>query len=153
MKSYSSTAASSLHFPRSWLITGFVTRLTRRVSLVEQELLPLPEHLNSPPVFSGVRVTRSLVLYVCFVDRCLSFYSFSFGHCVACFSSIYGFWLILWYLQILLTRWGLLLRKMCWPLQVRFAVSGTLDISYIIYMRFYLIKLLKTMHMNHLGCL
>jgi hypothetical protein len=23
--------------------------------------------------FSGVRVTRSLVLYVCFVDRCLSF--------------------------------------------------------------------------------
>jgi len=26
------------------------------------ELLTLPEHLNSPPVFSGVRVTRSLVL-------------------------------------------------------------------------------------------
>jgi hypothetical protein len=25
------------------------------------------------PVFSGVRVTRSLVLYVCFVERCLSF--------------------------------------------------------------------------------
>jgi hypothetical protein len=29
-------------FPHSWLITGFVTRLTRRVSLVEQELLTLP---------------------------------------------------------------------------------------------------------------
>ena len=28
-----------------------------------------------PPLFfSGVRVTRSLVLYVCFVDRCLSFF-------------------------------------------------------------------------------
>ena len=27
----------------------------------------LLEHLSSPPVFSGVRVTRSLVLYVCFV--------------------------------------------------------------------------------------
>ena len=26
--------------------------------------------LCSPPVFSGVRVTRSLVLYVCFVDVC-----------------------------------------------------------------------------------
>jgi hypothetical protein len=26
------------------------------------------EHLSSPPVFSGVRVSRSLVLYVCFVD-------------------------------------------------------------------------------------
>ena len=40
-------------------------------------------------VFSGVRVTRSLVLYVCFVDRCLSFCTFSFGHCVFCSSSIY----------------------------------------------------------------
>ena len=28
---------------------------------VEQELLTLPEHLNSPPVFSGVRVTLFLV--------------------------------------------------------------------------------------------
>ena len=45
------------------------------------------------PVFSGVRVTRSLVLYICFVDRCLSFCTFSFGHCVICSSSIYGFWL------------------------------------------------------------
>ena len=43
------------------------------------------------PVFSGVRVTRSLVLCVCFVDRCLSFCTFSFGHCVVCSSSIYGF--------------------------------------------------------------
>ena len=60
-------------------ITGFVTRLTRRVSLVEQELLTLPEHLSSLPVFSGVRVTRSLVLYVCFVDRCLSFCTFLFA--------------------------------------------------------------------------
>jgi hypothetical protein len=55
-------------FPHSWLITGFVTRWTRRVSSVEQELLTLPEHPSSLPVISGVRVTRSLVLYVCFVD-------------------------------------------------------------------------------------
>jgi hypothetical protein len=80
-----------MSFPRSWLITGFVTRLTRRVSLVGHELLTLPEHLSSPPVFSGVRITRSLVLYVCFVDRCLSFCTFSFGHFVVCSSSIYGF--------------------------------------------------------------
>ena len=33
----------------------------------------------------------SLVLYVCFVGRCLSFCTFSFGHCVVCSSSIYGF--------------------------------------------------------------
>ena len=70
--------------------------------LVEQELPTLPGHLSSPPVFSGVRVTRSLVLYVCFVDRCLSFCTFSFGHCVVCSSSIYGFWLSLWYLQTFL---------------------------------------------------
>ena len=92
--------ATSLH---ARLITGFVTRLTRRVPPVEQELLTLPEHLSLPPVFSGVRFTRSLVLYICFVDRCLSFCTFSFGHCVVCSSSIYGFWLPRWYLQTLLT--------------------------------------------------
>jgi hypothetical protein len=88
---------TSPYFPHSWLITGFVTRLTRRVSFVEQELLTLSEHLSSPPGFSGVPVTRSAVLYVCFVDRCLSFCTFSFGHYVVCSSSIYGFWLPLWY--------------------------------------------------------
>ena len=44
--------------------------------LVEQELLTLPEHLSSSPVFSGVRVTQSLVLCVCIVDRCLSICTF-----------------------------------------------------------------------------
>ena len=89
-------------FPHSWLITGFVTRLTWRVLLVEQELIILPEHLSSPAVFSGFSFTLSLVLYVCFVDRCLSLCSFSFGNCVvSSSSSIYGFWLLLWYLQTL----------------------------------------------------
>ena len=49
---------------------------------MEQELPTLPEHMSSPPVFSGIRVTRSLVLCVCFVDRYLSFCTFSFGHSV-----------------------------------------------------------------------
>ena len=93
---------TSRSFPHSRLITRFVTRLTRRVPLVEQELPTLPAHLSSPPVYNGVRVTRSLVLYVCFVDHCLSFCTFSFGHCVVCSSSIYGFWLSLYYLQTLL---------------------------------------------------
>ena len=60
-------------------------------ALVEQERLTLQEHLRSSPVFSGVRVARSLVLYVCLVDRCLSFCTFYFGHCVVCSTSIYGF--------------------------------------------------------------
>jgi hypothetical protein len=42
---------------------------------------------GTPPVFSGVRVTRSLVLYVCFVDRCLSFCTFSFGMFLSLFTS------------------------------------------------------------------
>jgi hypothetical protein len=77
--------STSWSFPHSWPITGFVARLT----LVEQELFILTEHLNSSPVLSGVRVTGSLVLCVWFVDRCLSFCTFSFDHCVVCSSSIY----------------------------------------------------------------
>jgi hypothetical protein len=63
-------------------------------------LLTCGQHLSSSPVFNGV---RSLVVYECFVDRCLSFCLFSFGHCVVCSSSsICGLWLSLWYLQTLL---------------------------------------------------
>ena len=71
-------------------------------------------------VFSEVRVIRSLVLCVCFVDRCLSFCPFSFGRCVVCPSSIYAFWLppfgildlrilitSLWYLQTLLLTYNI----------------------------------------------
>ena len=53
----------------------------------------LSKNLSSPPIFNGVRVTRSLVLCVCFLDRCLFFCPFSFGHFVVCSSSIYRFWL------------------------------------------------------------
>ena len=38
----------------------------------------LPDHPSSSPVFSEVRVTRFLVMYVCFVERCLSFCTFIF---------------------------------------------------------------------------
>ena len=76
---------TSRSFPRSWLITGFVTTLARQVSLVEQQSPTLPEHLNLPPDFSEVRGTRTLVLYVCFVDRCSTFWTFSFGHCLLFF--------------------------------------------------------------------
>jgi hypothetical protein len=68
-----------------------VTSRTRCFSDCHNKVLP--EHLSSPPVFSEVRITRFLVLCVCFVDRCLSFCPFSFGRCVVCPSSNYGFWL------------------------------------------------------------
>jgi hypothetical protein len=77
--------------------------VTRRVSLMEQELLILLEHICSPPVFSGVRVNRSLVLYVMFCRSLLVILSFSFGHCIVC-PSIDGFGLPLLYLQSFLIR-------------------------------------------------
>ena len=46
-----------------------------------------------------VRVTRSLDVCVCFVDRCLPWCPFSFGHCVVCPLLIYGFCLPLWYFR------------------------------------------------------
>ena len=89
---------------KTWLFSfgSAPKRIERAIYKVEQELFTLPEHLGSHAGFSGVRVTQSLVLYACFVDRCLSFCTFSFGHYVVCPSSIYGFWLSLWYLQALL---------------------------------------------------
>jgi hypothetical protein len=63
------------HSGQNQVMVATVNYLLSR-PLVEEELLTLPEHLSSPPVFSGVRVTRSLVLCVCFVDPCLSFCAF-----------------------------------------------------------------------------
>jgi hypothetical protein len=40
---------------------------------------------NFTLVFSGVRVAQSLVFCV---DRCLSYYAFSFGHYIVCHSLI-----------------------------------------------------------------
>ena len=61
------------------LLLCFITLVAsrnQRVPLAEQELLTLPEYLSSLPVFSGVRITRSLVLCVCFIYCCLSFVLF-----------------------------------------------------------------------------
>ena len=78
------------------------------------------------PGFSGVRITWSLVLCVCFVDRCLSFSPFSFGHCVFC-SSIYGFRLPLWYLQTLLN-----LSTFYWSPCTKRRVSGHVQLTLVI---------------------
>ena len=104
-------------FPHLRLITGCVTRLTLCVSLVEQDLLILPQHPSSPLVCRGVRVTRSLVLCVCFVDRYLFFCAFSFDHylisshsscTVLSISSVIGFSRSLFFhLRILFTPFGI----------------------------------------------
>ena len=70
---------------------------------MEQELYTILKHLlNSSSVFSGVHVTRSLVLCVCFVDRCFSFLFYFIFWPLCCLSFDLGFWLPLWYLQTLL---------------------------------------------------
>jgi hypothetical protein len=86
-------------------------------SVVEQELLTLPKHMSSPPVFSGVRVVRSLVLLRSLFDLLpcpISIYVFrlsvvrslvlfrSLFELLHCPTSIYVFRLSLWYLQTVL---------------------------------------------------
>jgi hypothetical protein len=62
----------------------------RLTSNIDEELPKCNDlYLISQPVFSGVRVPRSLVVCVCVVYHCLFFCPSSFDHCV-CFS-IYGF--------------------------------------------------------------
>ena len=67
-------------FPHSLLIT----RVTRWVPRVEQDLLTLPEHLSYPPVFS---VARSLVFCVVFCSSLfvLVFFFFWPLHCLSFF--------------------------------------------------------------------
>ena len=55
-------------------ITGCVTRAKRWVPLVEQELHIIRVHTSSPPDFSRVRVTRSLILSVMFCRSLLKLF-------------------------------------------------------------------------------
>ena len=82
---------SSSFQKHSPVLSSFTTYYTTGATSGAGTALTLPVHLSSLPAFSWVRVTRSLLLYVCFVDRCLSFCTFAFGHCVVCSSSIHGF--------------------------------------------------------------
>ena len=52
-----------------------------------------PEHLSSPSVFSGVRDALSLVVYVCFVDHCLSFRTVFF--CPLCCLFSFDIWIMI----------------------------------------------------------
>ena len=92
------------------------TRLTRRVPQEQQVLFTLPEHLRSSPVFSGVRVTRSLVLCVS-VDRCLSFHTFLLTIVLSFLlrfkDSDYPFCIFKLFLSYTNTRKLLFLQKLC----------------------------------------
>ena len=56
--------------PHPWFIAGFLTRVTRRLPLVEQEPLTLSGAPESTPCFSVVRVTRYNVFsFLCSVSH------------------------------------------------------------------------------------
>ena len=68
------------------------SRVTRLTGATSEAGTAYPSRTHEfIPSFNGISVIRYLVLCVCFVNRCLSFCTFSFGHCVVCSSSIYGF--------------------------------------------------------------
>jgi hypothetical protein len=83
-------------------------KITTASNKMYQNLLPsgAPEFTSSLPNFSGVRITRSLVLCVMFFRSLFVF--LSFGHCILC-RAIKGLWLPPWYRQTLIYNVNLLL--------------------------------------------
>jgi hypothetical protein len=74
--------------------------------LVKQELFTLPEHIISPLFYRSW--CWSIFSFMCsvlwivgcpFVHFWWIVWQLSFGHCVVCPSSTYGFWLLFWYLM------------------------------------------------------
>jgi hypothetical protein len=79
----------------SFMILVIVAIVTRPVSQIEQEVITLVEHYNSPVVLGRVPVARSLVFCVMSLFALFVF----FGHCIVLPSSIYCFWIPICYLQ------------------------------------------------------
>ena len=74
-------------FLHSSLVTWSVIKVIWRVSLLEQELLTIPDHLCFPWDFDFLCVAQSLGFCVVFC-RSLYVWPFCFGHCIVCpFSS------------------------------------------------------------------
>jgi hypothetical protein len=72
------------------------------MSLVEQELLPLPEHSCSPSALRRVLISQSLLFSIFSILRIIvSIFHFSIA---VFFFSINDFWLPLWYLQTFLSN-------------------------------------------------
>ena len=104
----------------------------------------------NPLVFSGVRVTRTLVLYVCFVDRCLSFCPFSFGNCVVCSFQIYDsdcpfgiFKLFMKYLLVVRCRRWTVARGTCRPFPLSSIHNGNQGPSYYTCKIYFLCKFIN----------
>ena len=69
-------------------------KITRRVPLVEQELLSFLKHLYSYTIFSGICTAQYVVF--CVMPY---LFPFSFWYCIVCSFKIYGYWIPLLHLQ------------------------------------------------------
>jgi hypothetical protein len=77
------TYTSVQHFCVRWC--SYRVTVTRRVSLVDEELIPLPEHPSLSSVYSGPRVSQSLVFCLMFCKLLVVLLSFFFWplHCLS----------------------------------------------------------------------
>jgi hypothetical protein len=83
-----------MRYREIWLDTSirkYIQEQIKHVNTAKQMAVNTNCVIHFYPVFSGIRIVRALVLCVCFVDHCLPLGPFSFGHCVACPFSSYGF--------------------------------------------------------------
>ena len=80
------------HINRLHLICFVIAWAKRRVPHVEQDLLTLPEHMRSPPVYVGVSVALVISIICCVLCTiiCL-FVFFFFSHFIVSLFSIYEF--------------------------------------------------------------
>jgi hypothetical protein len=97
------TVITTNHTCSLWLITSFVTRITRSVPLAKQEMYILPEYLSTTQVFIGVDIAQSVVFCLVFC-RSLFFLLFFFYWSLYC-QSFFDLRLLitLWYLQSSIT--------------------------------------------------
>ena len=72
-------------FPHAWLITDLLTRLTRRVAVVEQELLTIPEDMSSSPGFWRCSC-KFIFSFMCMFCRSLFFILYFFFSLLCCMS-------------------------------------------------------------------
>ena len=88
------------HFP---VLSSFMTYHQMSNQMNTTDATGIAYSSGALPFLRGVRVARSLVLCICFVDRCLSFSPFSFNHCVVCPSLLDIVLYVLLFLTIVLS--------------------------------------------------
>jgi hypothetical protein len=70
----------------------------------QKQVLPTrKEHLSVSRVLVGFVLLNLYFSLYCLIDHYLSFCHFFVGHCIIC-PSIYGYWLLLWYLLTFLVN-------------------------------------------------